>query len=85
MYSESRQIDFAKESKLYWYATSSNTVEVRLENGDAEQYKITDARGSVIRTGRLNNGRSRLQGLPAGTYYMAITGTEPKTIRFVVQ
>jgi hypothetical protein len=41
MYSETRQIDFAKENKL--------------------------------------------QGLPAGTYYMAITGTEPKTIRFVVQ
>jgi hypothetical protein len=74
-YSEVKVLSFTRTGNLIWYSTGARSVEVRLQKGSTELYKISNAAGNVIRTGRLSDGKTTLSQLPAGIYFVKVTNT----------
>lgn len=82
-YSVVRIVDLGKAPALNWYATG-RSIQVILDNGNNEPYKLADMRGAILQTGRLLNGRIQFSGLPAGVYTIQVQSTVSTAARFVV-
>lgn len=85
MYSAVRVVDIAMANRISWYATSANGVQLRLQNGNAEEFRVTDLQGRIILSGRLANGLARLSGLSTGMYMFTVYGTKKASVQFVVK
>jgi len=57
---------------LTWYITDSGTVSFWLQQGESENYRLTDINGRLIEQGDLKNGRVTFMNLLAGTYTVHI-------------
>ena len=71
-YSPIRLLNFPSTGSLIWYATGPRSVEVYLQQGNNEQYTLSDLAGHTLRLGQLSNGRTDVSGLPAGLYIVRI-------------
>jgi Concanavalin A-like lectin/glucanases superfamily len=71
-YSAVRLLNFQPAGKLIWYATGPRSVEVYLQQGNAEQYSLSDLAGHTLRQGQLVNGKTDISGLPAGLYIVRV-------------
>ena len=71
-YSAVRLLNFQSAGNLIWYATGPRSVEVYLQQGNAEQYSLSDLAGHTLRQGQLANGKTDISGLPAGLYIVRV-------------
>ena len=58
---------------LTWYVTESGTVNVWLQHGDSEEYKLTDNNGRMLHQGDLKEGRIAFPELGRGIYTLHIS------------
>jgi hypothetical protein len=71
-YSGIVELSFNSVTKLYWYAAGAHTIEVRLTNGNDENFSVTDMSGRVIRRGNLIAGKTLLASLSQGAYTVSV-------------
>lgn len=75
-YSPLRLVNFGTTGKLQWHATGKHTVEVTLQQGNNENFAVSDVNGRVVTQGQLSYGKTQITGLPAGIYFVrVISGT----------
>jgi hypothetical protein len=65
-------LNFQPAGNLIWYATGPRSVEVYLQQGNAEQYSLSDVAGHILRQGQLVNGKTAISGLPSGLYIVKV-------------
>lgn len=68
-------VTFSQGGRLYWHEEVGGIV-VQLAGGQSEAYRVSDRGGRLIRQGRLQSGRIRVQGLAMGIYYVQVLTTE---------
>jgi hypothetical protein len=71
-YSAIRLLNFRSTGGLIWYAVGPRSVEVYLQQGNAEKYSLNDLAGHTLRQGQLVNGKTDISGLPAGLYIVTV-------------
>lgn len=75
-YSPLRLVNFGATGKLLWQNTGKHSAEVYLQQGNNENYSVSDISGHVLRQGQLSSGRTDISNLPSGIYFVkVITGT----------
>ncbi|MBS1661169.1 MAG: T9SS type A sorting domain-containing protein [Bacteroidetes bacterium] len=71
-YSPMRLVNFGATGKLFWHATGKHTVEVTLQQGNNENYSVSDVNGRVLTQGQLSYGKTTVSNLPAGVYFVRV-------------
>ena len=72
---------YDKQSNIItWYVTESGTVNIWLQHGASESYRLTDINGRMITEGDLKEGRISFPELGRGIYTLHVT-TAKGTIR----
>ncbi len=85
-YSLIRTINFSLLSKLIWRPVANGIIEVQWQQGNTENYTVTDMRGQKVKQGKLSNGKVFLSQLAAGTYNISVeTGAGKESILFIVR
>lgn len=72
-YSSIRLLVFPVTGRLVWYTTGNRSAEVWYQQGNVENYLLSDMNGNILRQGRLSGGRTTVSNLPAGSYIVRIT------------
>ena len=77
---EPKKIYDKQSNMLTWYVTESGIVNVWLQHGDAESYKLTDINGRTIKDGDLKEGRITFTELEKSIFTLHVN-TAKGTIR----
>jgi len=77
---EPQKVYDKQSNMLTWYVTESGIVNVWLQHGASENYKLTDMNGRIIKQGDLKEGRVLFTDLERSSYTIHVN-TAKGTIR----
>jgi hypothetical protein len=77
---EPRKVYDKQSNMLTWYVTESGIVNVWLQHGASESYKLTDINGRMVKEGDLKDGRVTFTELERAIYTIHVN-TAKGTIR----
>lgn len=77
---EPKKVYDKQSNMLTWYVTESGIVNVWLQHGASESYKLTDFNGRIIKQSDLKEGRVMFTDLERGSYTLHVN-TAKGTIR----
>lgn len=77
---EPKMVYDKQSNMLTWYVTESGIVNIWLQHGASESYKLTDINGRIVTQGDLKDGRITFEELERGIYTIHVN-TAKGTIR----
>lgn len=78
---EPQKVYDKQSNMLTWYVTESGIINVWLQHGASESYKLTDFNGRIIKQGDLKEGRIMFTDLEPRASYTIHVNTAKGTIR----
>jgi hypothetical protein len=71
-YSPVKVLNFGTQGRLGWYTIGKLSAGIYLQQGNSENYTLTDASGHTLRQGQLAAGKAVISNLPAGVYFVRV-------------